>query len=30
MHANSMSTLGMGGTSGVVLCPESDRDWVRQ
>jgi hypothetical protein len=29
IHTNSMSTLGMGGTSGVVLCPESDRDWKR-
>jgi hypothetical protein len=30
MHANSMSTLGMGGTSGLVLCPGSERDWKRE
>jgi hypothetical protein len=30
MHANSMSTLGMGGTSGLVLCPGSERDWKQQ
>jgi hypothetical protein len=30
IHANSLSTLGMGQTAGVVLCPESDRGWVRQ
>jgi hypothetical protein len=29
MHANSMSTLGMGGTAGLVLCPGSERDWKR-
>jgi hypothetical protein len=30
MHANSMSTLGMAGTSGLVLCPGSERDWKRE
>jgi hypothetical protein len=30
MQANSMSTLGMGGTSGLVLCPGSERDWKQQ
>ncbi|MGZ5198465.1 MAG: hypothetical protein ACXWC4_01755 [Telluria sp.] len=30
MHANSMSTLGMGGTAGLVLCPGSERDWKRE
>jgi hypothetical protein len=30
MHVNSMSTLGMGGTAGLVDCPGSERDWKRQ
>ncbi len=30
MHANNMSTLGMGGTAGLVLCPGSERDWKRE